>query len=92
MFPGGTKAYGKFLEKNLRWPTQDDIQGRVIVSFIVEKDGSLTNFKVERSLGKDCDNEALRVLRKFPKWIPGMKNGKPVRVKYMVPINFTISA
>jgi len=89
-FPGGEKAYGKFLEKNLKWPNQDDVQGRVIISFIVEKDGSLTNFKVERSLGKDFDAEALRVLRKSPKWIPAMENGKAIRCRYTLPINFTI--
>jgi protein TonB len=94
MFPGGQKAFYKFLAENLKWPKSDDgdTQGRVIISFVVEKDGSLTGFKVERSLGKDFNAEALRVLKKSPKWIPAMKNGKPVRIKYAVPINFTLGA
>jgi len=91
MFPGGDKAYGRFLNKNLKWPSPDDDNGRVVISFIIEKDGSLTSFKVERSIRKDFDAEAIRVLKKSPKWIPGRLNGKPIRAKYMVPINFTLS-
>ncbi|BAU54614.1 energy transducer TonB [Mucilaginibacter gotjawali] len=92
-FPGGDEAFYKFLSKNLRWPVRGDIdiEGRVVISFIVEKDGSLTNFKVEKKLWPDMDAEALRVLKKSPKWIPGKQHGKLVRVKYMVPINFTLS-
>jgi len=87
-FPGGHEAFNKFLSKNLKWPDQIDAQGEVIISFIVEKDGSLTHFKVQRSLGPEFDQEALWVLRKSPKWIPEMLNGKPVRSGYTVPINF----
>lgn len=92
-FPGGEKVFWKFLSQNLKWPKSDDGEayGRVIISFIVEKDGRLTSFKVERSLGKDFDAEALRVLRKSPKWVPGVHNGKPVRCGYTVPINFMFS-
>jgi protein TonB len=91
-FPGGQKAFYKFLNKNLKWPNpQIDAQGRVIISFFVEKDGRLTNFKVERGLGKPFDQEALRVLKKSPRWIPAKQNRKPVKVKYYVPINFTLS-
>ncbi len=90
-FPGGQKAFYKFLAKNLKWPNQDDVQGRVIISFIVKRDGHLTGFKVERSLGKDIDNEALRVLKRSPEWIPGTKNGKKVSDRYFMPINFTLS-
>jgi protein TonB len=90
-FPGGQKAFNKFLAKNLKWPNQDDAEGRVIISFVVEKDGRLTDFKVERSLRKEFDIEALRVLKRSPEWIPGMKNGKKVSVRYFVPINFTLS-
>jgi protein TonB len=90
-FSGGITAYRKFLAQNLKWPNQDDAQGRVIVSFFIEKDGRLTGFKVERNLGKEFDAEAIRVLKKSPKWIPAMKNGKAVRLKYAVPINFTLS-
>jgi protein TonB len=90
-FPGGEKAYYKFLARNLKRPNQDDVFGRVFVSFFVEKDGSLSDFKVERSLGKDYDKEALRVLRKSPKWLPARRNGKAIRIKYVVPINFSIT-
>ena len=87
-FPGGEEAYYKFIAKNLKRPGQNKVNGRVIMSFFVEKDGSLTNIKVERSMGKDFDNEALRVIKKSPKWIPAMKNGRPIRVKYALPISF----
>jgi len=90
-FSGGEKAYYKFLATNLKRPNQNDVFGRVFVSFFVEKDGSLTGFKVEKSLGKDYDDEALRVLRKSPKWIPARKNGSSIRIKYIVPINFDIT-
>lgn len=92
-FPGGQKAFYKFLSKNLKWPSDnmDDTFGRVIVGFVIEKDGHLSDFKVERSLGKKFDAEALRVLKKSPKWIPGKQNGKLVRVRYTVPINFTVN-
>ncbi len=92
-FPGGDEAFYKFLGKNLKWPFHGDIdvQGRVLISFVVEKDGSLTNFKVEKKLWPELDAEALRVLKKSPKWIPGKQNGKLVRVRYTVPINFTIN-
>ncbi len=92
-FPGGKKAFYKFLAKNLKWPKNNDgdTQGRVIIGFVVEKDGRLTGFKVLRSLRKAFDAEALRVMKKSPKWIPAMNNGKTVRVEYAVPISFTLS-
>ncbi|MDR3695040.1 energy transducer TonB [Mucilaginibacter sp.] len=92
-FPSGKESWGKFLSHNLKWPSDpmDDTYGRVIVSFMVEKDGSLSDYKVEKSLGTKFDTEALRVLKKSPKWIPGRLKGKPVRVRYSVPVNFTIS-
>lgn len=92
-FPGGEKAYQKFLSRNLKWPSDsmDDTFGRVIISFMVEKNGRLSDFKVEKSLGKKFDAEALRVIMKSPKWIPGRSKGKAVKVRYSLPINFTIS-
>jgi len=90
-FPGGQKAFYKFLGKNLKWPGDPEVSGRVVVGFVVEKDGRLTHFKILRSLGKDFDAEALRVLKKSPKWIPAIINGKPVRRGFMQPINFIIS-
>ena len=92
-FPGGMEAFGKFLSKNLKWPIKGDIdvQGMVIISFYIETNGNLSNFKVEKKLWPECDDEALRVLKLSPKWIPAMQKGKAIRKKYLVPINFTIS-
>ena len=91
-FPGGEKAWGKFFSNHLQWPKSDagDTQGKVIISFIVERDGRLSDFKIERSLGKDFDAEVLRVMKLSPKWIPAKQNGKTIRKKYTVPINFVI--
>jgi TonB family protein len=91
-FPGGLKAYQKFLNENLKWPSQIDAQGKVIISFIVEKDGRLTNIKVDKKLGAEFDNEALRVIKKMPRWEPAMLKGKSVRCRYTIPINFALSA
>jgi protein TonB len=92
MFPGGDKAFRKFLSDNLKWPKDaPDVQGKVFISFIIEKDGSLTHFKVERSLWPSIDAEALRVLKKSPKWKPGVQDGKSVRVSYTLPVSFAIS-
>jgi TonB family protein len=74
----------------LKWPknTSDDIQGVVTVSFFVEKDGSLTEIKVTKSMSPPFDEEALRVINLSPKWIPAMKNNKFIKSKYTVPIKF----
>ena len=92
---GGSAAWSKFLQKNIRYPGQaveENKQGRVWVSFIVEKDGRLSNFVVERGAGYGMDEEALRVLKLAPAWKPGIQNGHPVRVKYNIPINFQLSS
>jgi protein TonB len=91
-FPGGLKTWSRFLTKNLRWPADDgmDSQASVFLSFIVEKNGRLTNLKVLKKTYPKFDNEALRVLKLSPKWIPAKVNGKPVRSKYVVPIRFAI--
>ncbi len=91
---GGEKAWTKFLNKNLRFPPaaqEDGVSGRVYLSFIIEKDGSLSNITVDRAAGHGFDEEATRVLKLAKAWKPGMQNGQPVRVKYEIPINFTIS-
>lgn len=91
---GGAGAWSKFLGKNLKYPEQaidQHMQGRVWVSFIVEKDGHLSNIVVERGAGYGMDEEALRVLKLSPAWKPGIQNGQPVRVKYNIPINFQMS-
>jgi protein TonB len=92
---GGDKAWAKFLNKNLRFPDeaqQDGVSGRVILSFIVEKDGTLSNITVDRPAGHGFDEEALRVLKLAKAWKPGIQNGQPVRVKFEIPINFQLSS
>ena len=85
-FPGGEKAFDDFLNKNLHVPK--NTSGRVIASFVVEKDGSLTDIKVLRRLSEEADAETIRVLKVSPKWQPGMQLGKAVRTAYTMPINF----
>ena len=92
-FPGGMKELMTYLKDNIKYPkaAQDKkVQGRVIVLFVVEKDGTPTEFKVMRSVDPDLDNEALRVLSEMPKWKPGMQRGQVVRVKYTVPVTFRL--
>lgn len=91
---GGDKAWAKFLQKNLRFPAQAQdagVSGKVYLSFIIEKDGHLSNISVERKAGYGFDEEASRVLKLAPAWKPGMQNGQPVRVRYMIPINFQLT-
>jgi TonB family protein len=93
-FPGGLDAFYQFLAKNVKYPQKmrdENVQGKVVIRFIVEKDGSLTNFNIVRDIGDGAGEEAVRVLALSPKWEPGIQNGKPVRVMYSVPINFTLS-
>lgn len=92
-FPGGQEAFSRFLSRNLRYPLQaqeGNVHGRVIVSFIVETDGSLSNVQVVRGIGAGCDQEAVRVIKKAPAWHPGEQNGRKVRVQYTVPIVFNL--
>ncbi|MBQ8487145.1 MAG: energy transducer TonB [Prevotella sp.] len=91
MFPGGDRALKKFLQKEMVYPPdaiKKDIQGRVIITFIVEKNGRITGAKVIKSVDPLLDAEALRIVSKMPRWNPGRQNGKPVRVKYIIPITF----
>ena len=92
-FPGGPAELMKFLGQNVRYPEEahkNNIQGRVIVTFIVEKDGSISQAHVAKSVDPLLDAEALRVVNSMPNWIPGRQNGEPVRVKYTVPITFKL--
>lgn len=92
-FPGGMKEMLKFLQENVKYPEnamKNNVQGRVIVQFVVEKDGTPTEFKVLRSVDPDLDAEALRVLQTMPKWKPGMQRGEVVRVKFTVPVSFKL--
>lgn len=93
-FAGGIEAFYKFLQNNIRYPTkafENKIQGKVFISFVVERDGSLTDIKVVRGIGGGCDEEAKRVISISPKWKPGIQNSKPVRVQYTMPISFTLT-
>ena len=92
-FRGGPQALRQYLEENVDLSVIDgttDIQGRVVVSFVVEKDGEITNAKVVKSVHPALDAEALRVVNSMPKWTPGMQKGEPVRVKYTVPVTFRL--
>lgn len=90
-FRGGSVALQRYLEENVRWPDEEsDVQGRVVVSFMVEKDGSLSEFKVVRGLHPAFDKEALRVVKNMPKWYPAKLNGKGIRQKYILPIPFKL--
>lgn len=92
-YPGGMGEMMKFLSHNVRYPEaakKKGLQGRSVIHFVVEKDGSLSDFKVVRSAGKLLDAEALRVAKTMPKWKPGKLKGKPVRVKYMLPVSFKL--
>ncbi len=86
-FPGGMEKFYKFVGKNYQVPEEEGLKGKVFVSFVVEKDGSLTDIKVIRDIGYGTGKEAIRVLKACPKWNPGEQNGKKVRVLYSLPIN-----
>lgn len=86
-FPGGIDKFYSFVGKNYQIPDEEGIKGKVYVSFVVEKDGSLTDIKVLRDIGYGTGKEALRVLGKCPKWAPGEQNGKKVRCTYSLPIS-----
>ena len=91
---GGVEVWTKFLQKNLKYPplaTDKGISGRVMISFVIEKDGHLSDIIIDRGVGFGLDEEALRVLKLAHPWKPGMQNGQPVRVKYTLPINFSIN-
>jgi len=93
-FKGGYEGFGKFLSNNINYPDyarERGIQGKVILSFVVEKTGDLSDIKVKKSVSPGIDAEAVRVLKKSPKWLPGKQFGKPVRVIYNVPVNFALS-
>ena len=93
-FPGGQQALFKYLGENVKYPViaqENGIQGRVICQFVVNRDGSIVDVVVVRSSGEpSLDKEALRVINSMPKWKPGKQRGKPVRVKYTVPVNFRL--
>lgn len=94
-FPGGEAALMKYLGENLKYPAlarENAIQGRVILSFVVRKDGQVTDVRVLKDIGAGCGKEALRVVSAMPKWTPGQQGGKPVSVKYTLPISFKLES
>ncbi|MBD5184432.1 MAG: energy transducer TonB [Bacteroidales bacterium] len=93
-FPGGMAKLMSWLSSNIRYPeaaAQNDIQGRVIVKFVVEKDGSIGNVTVVKGVDKDLDREAIRVVKKMPKWQPGKNNGVSVRSYFNLPVTFKLA-
>ena len=92
-FKGGNTALHKWLESNIEYPASarnSGKEGNVILSFVVERDGSISDVKVIKSLDPELDKEAVRVVGNMPKWMPGMQDGKTVRVKFMLPIRFSL--
>jgi TonB family protein len=92
-FPGGKEPYLRFRKENLKYPVEAKeycVQGKVTVSFVVEKDGSLTDIKVVKGLGRGCDEEALRFVRSMPPWIPGRNSNETVRVRFNLPVEFLL--
>ena len=92
-FPGGPSALMQFLSSNIKYPVvaeENGVQGRVVCTFVVEKDGSITDVRVIKSVDPSLDKEAVRVVKSMPKWIPGKQNGSAVRVKYTVPVTFRL--
>jgi protein TonB len=92
-FPGGDAALFKFLNENVKYPViaqENGVQGRVICQFVVNRDGSIVDVEVVRSVDASLDKEAIRVIKSMPKWSPGQQRGKPVRVKYTLPVNFKL--
>ena len=92
-FPGGNGALMQWLGQNIHYPAvaeENGIQGRVVVSFVVEPDGSISNVQVVRGVDPSLDKEAVRVCKQMPKWNPGKQNGQAVRVKYNLPVQFKL--
>jgi len=92
-FPGGPSALMQFLSSNIKYPVvaeENGVQGRVVCTFVVEKDGSITDVRVIKSVDPSLDKEAMRVVKSMPRWIPGKQNGSAVRVKYTVPVTFRL--
>jgi periplasmic protein TonB len=92
-FPGGMTALYNFIKKNIHYPTEAKelgIQGKVYVQFVIWKDGSIGDVKVMRGLGNGLDEEARRVIKIMPKWKPGQQNGKPVNMRYILPVSFKL--
>lgn len=93
-FEGGMAAWAKFIQRNLRYPEEameKETQGKVFVSFVIEKDGSISNVSVIKGIGSGCDEEAIRVIKKSPRWKPGQQHNTTVRVRYTMPLAFMLN-
>jgi periplasmic protein TonB len=93
-FPGGTEAMYKFINKNVKYPAQArrmGTEGKVFVGFVINKDGSIVDVGIVKGISAECDKEAMRVVQMMPPWKAGKQNGKAVRVKFILPINFKLS-
>ena len=93
-FEGGMAAWAKFIQRNLRYPyaaQEKEVQGKVFLSFVVEIDGSITDVTLIKGIGEGCDEEAMRVIKKSPKWKPGQQQNRKVRVRYTMPLSFQLS-
>ena len=92
-FPGGEEELIRYLAQNIQYPKQaldGNTEGRVLIGFVVNKEGDIDDVKVLRSIGDGCDEEAVRVIHKMPKWKPGKNNGKLVNVFYNLPVTFQL--
>jgi TonB family protein len=93
-FPGGPAAFNKFVADNLRYPAiarENSIEGTVVLNFVVEEDGRITNIEIRRDIGNGCGTEAVRLVRAMPKWVPGQHKGRAVRVMYTLPVLFKLN-
>ena len=90
-FPGGAAKMMEYVQQNLIYPEEaraNNVQGRVFVNFIIERDGTISNVEVKRGIGSGCDEEAVRLVKLMPKWTPGKQRGNAVRCSYMLPVVF----
>ena len=93
VYPGGEEARIKFIQENIKYPKEalkNNISGTVFITFIIEKDGKITNVKALRGIGGGCDEEAIRVISMMPNWKPGTQRGQAVRVQFNMPIKFNL--
>jgi len=93
-FPGGQAAFNKFVAENLKYPAiarENNIEGTVVLNFVVEENGSISNIEIRRDIGNGCGTEAMRLVRAMPKWVPGQHKGRKVRVMYTLPVLFKLN-
>jgi len=93
-FDGGFEAMAKFIAKNMKYPAQArrmGVEGSVFVSFVVDKEGNISDPQVLKGISADCDKEAIRVVKAMPPWKPGKQNGKPVKSRFVLPIKFRLA-